>query len=74
MESLKHLMETEKDPVVPGNSSVIEDTSGDTDCVGSSSKPRPHTNCSWGTSEQQEAPSAVKSEGGSCQDPLLANS
>lgn len=62
-------METEKDPVVPGNYSVTEDTSGDTDCVGSSSKPCPHLNCSCGTSEQQQAASTVKSEGGSCQDP-----
>lgn len=52
------MTETEKKPtVVPVNSSVTEDTSGDTDCVGSSSKPCPHLNC--GTSKQQQAACAV---------------
>lgn len=60
--------------MVPGNSSVTEHTSGDTDCVGSSSKPCLYLNSSCGTCEQQQAASAVKSEGGSCQDPLRANS
>lgn len=71
MEGLKHLMETEKDQGLPGNSSVTEDTPGNTDCVGSSPRPCLHLKCSSSTSEKQQAATAVKSEGGSCQDPLL---
>lgn len=62
-------METETDPLAPGNSSVTEDTSGDTDCV-DSSKP-------FGIwilpVALLSSSSSLKSES-SCQGPLLANS